>query len=90
MTSDADMIMADTGCTVDEAGLVEDIMRNEVFHSTLDWQSRAEFRRGAKKAWRIYQEDPEAYKAFRAQVQAAFWASRTGQELADSGQTPGR
>lgn len=78
MTHYQEMIVEDTGCSADEASMVEDIMQNEVFHSTLDWQSRAQFRRGAKQAWRLFQENREEYEAFRAQVQAAFWASRTG------------
>lgn len=33
---------------------VEDIMRNTIFHSTLDWQSEAQFNKGAKEAYQIY------------------------------------
>lgn len=29
---------------------IEDIMRHDVFHSTLDWQTRAQLERGAKLA----------------------------------------
>ena len=32
------MILEDTRCTTDDAGLIEHIMREDVFHSTLDWQ----------------------------------------------------
>lgn len=71
------------GCSANEAGMVEDIMRNEVFHSTLDWQSEAEFRRGARKAWRIFQENRADYEAFTASVKAAFLASPTGRAMAD-------
>ncbi len=39
-----------TGCEPKDADEVQDIMRNEIFHSTLDWQTRAEFKRGAKEA----------------------------------------
>lgn len=46
-----------TGVT-DQAVLneLEDIMRNTIFHSTLDWQSKAEFNKGAKEALEIYNE----------------------------------
>ena len=33
---------------------VEDIMRNDIFHSTLDWQSREVFVQGAKEAYELY------------------------------------
>lgn len=34
---------------------IEDIMRNDVFHSTLDWQTPEQFAEGAKRAYEIYQ-----------------------------------
>jgi len=52
------MIIEDTGCTPGEAREVEQIMRDDVFHSTLDWQSREEFREGARTAYRIFKGDP--------------------------------
>lgn len=70
------------GCTADEANIVEDIMRNEVFHSTLDWQTEAEFRRGARQAWRLFQENRADYEGLAAAVKAAFHASPTGKALA--------
>ena len=33
---------------------VEDIMRNDIFHSTLDWQSHEQFVQGAKEAYELY------------------------------------
>ena len=44
------MIIEDTGCTSEQAHKVEEYMREEVFHSTLDWQTRLQFRNGAKRA----------------------------------------
>ena len=43
-----------TGVT-DEAQLnrIEDCMRNDIFHSTLDWQSRAQFNKGAREAVKL-------------------------------------
>lgn len=38
---------------------LEEIMRNEVFHSTLDWQTTSQFNKGAKEAKKIY----DAWKA---------------------------
>ena len=40
---------------------IEDSMRHDIFHSTLDWQTRAVLKRGAREAWEIVQimRDPE-------------------------------
>ena len=51
--------------------ILERIMREEVFHSTLDWQTRAEFQAGARKAHRIFLADPE----FHLVADAAWKAS---------------
>jgi len=45
-----------TGCDIDEVKEVEDIMRNEIFHSTLDWQDKDLFKQGAKEAYEVYKE----------------------------------
>ena len=34
---------------------VQEIMRNDIFHSTLDWQTKKEFEKGAKEAFELYQ-----------------------------------
>lgn len=49
-------IMAVTGCRKDEAKEVEEIMRQEIFHSTLDWIDRKQFIWGAKQAYEIYKQ----------------------------------
>lgn len=51
-----EMIIADTKCAPDEAKEIESIMRDDIFHSTLDWQTRAQFRRGAKQAYEVFIE----------------------------------
>ncbi len=78
MTGNLPDIIEILHCTPEDAELVEDIMRNEVFHSTLDWQTAAEFRRGAEKAWRLLQENREDYEALNGAIKAAFWESPTG------------
>jgi hypothetical protein len=45
-----------SGCDTKDAPAVEDIMRHEVFHSTLDWQTTAQFMRGARQAYTIFKE----------------------------------
>ena len=34
-----------------QAGKIEEVMRKDVFHSTLDWQTRDQLKRAAKQAW---------------------------------------
>jgi hypothetical protein len=52
-----DVITEATGVT-DEKTLeeIEDIMRNTIFHSTLDWQTRAELKKASREAYRVYKE----------------------------------
>lgn len=52
------MIKEVTNAPVAELAIIENIMRDEVFHSTLDWQSREEFAQGAKEAYAIFHDDP--------------------------------
>lgn len=45
-----------TGITnADDLADIEDSMRNDIFHSTLDWQSPAVFAKGARDAWEFVQ-----------------------------------
>lgn len=57
-------------CSDVEARAVEALMRDVVFHSTLDWQSNREFNAGARKAQKILAEldrtDPETAGAYRS------------------------
>ncbi len=43
--------------------ILERIMREEIFHSTLDWQSRRQFVTAAKKAHRMYQKASLYYQS---------------------------
>ncbi len=69
MTFYQDLIIKATGVNVKDAGYVEDIMREDIFHSTLDWQSRTQFVRGAREAvemLKVYRSDPSLAKHFLA------------------------
>jgi len=44
------VIIEATAVSGKDAEYIEDIMRNDIFHSTLDWQSRAQLVRAAKEA----------------------------------------
>jgi len=50
-----------TGCKPEDAEEIEDYMRNIYFHSTLDWQSKALFKKGAKESYRdiLWMRSPE-------------------------------
>lgn len=36
--------------------LIEDIMRQDIFHSTLDWQTKAQLKQGARQAVAVINE----------------------------------
>jgi hypothetical protein len=67
-----EMIMKDTGCSAEDAPMVEDIMRNDVFHSTLDWQTRAELRRGARLAYQVLNENRAEFEEYRRKTKEVF------------------
>jgi hypothetical protein len=48
-------------CSKTEVTVVEEIMRDHIFHSTLDWQTVDEFESGACEAYAVLKEmrDPE-------------------------------
>lgn len=54
-----EMIVKALGCTPREADEVEDIMRHDIFHSTLDWQTREQFDEGARQAWELLRQMPK-------------------------------
>jgi hypothetical protein len=57
-----DMIVQDTGCNPKDPGMIEHIMREDIFNSTLEWQTRAQFRRAARKAGKMLEEDRDLYE----------------------------
>jgi hypothetical protein len=56
MRTQSDLIQTATGCSREEVAEVENIMRHVIFHSTLDWQSRAQLVRAAKQAYAVMKE----------------------------------
>lgn len=42
-----------------ELRLIEDCMRHDIFHSTLDWQTLKQFNRGAREAVKVLKETGE-------------------------------
>jgi len=45
-----------TGCPESEVDAIEEIMRDVVFHSTLDWQSHEQLAAGARLAYAVLEE----------------------------------
>jgi hypothetical protein len=43
------------GRTQEEYRAIEEIMRADIFHSTLDWQTKAQFNHGAREAAALLQ-----------------------------------
>ena len=72
MSAYEDAIIEDTRCQRADAAMIEDIMRNEIFHGTLDWQTRAQFCQGARKAAKILEQNRELFESHRAQTRAVF------------------
>ena len=72
MSTYQDMIIEDIGCSPDDAVMFEHIMREDIFHSTLDWQTRAQFCRAARKATKILAENRDLYELERAYARAIF------------------
>lgn len=48
-----ELIMQATGYTAKQAAQIEDTMRNVIFHSTLDWQTRDELQKAARLAFEV-------------------------------------
>lgn len=57
------MICEATGARPEIAATLERIMREDIFHSTLDWQTREEFDAGAREAHAQYQFAPAYYNS---------------------------
>ena len=72
MSTYQDMIIEDIGCSPDDAVMIEHIMREDIFHSTLDWQTRPQLCRAARKAAKILAENRDLYELERAYACAIF------------------
>ena len=58
-----------TGVTdAEDLADIEDVMRHDIFHSTLDWQTKQQLMDAAREAWEIVQimRDPIALAAAMA------------------------
>ena len=72
MTAYARDIVGFLGCTQADAAMIEYIMREEIFHSTLDWQTKAQFNRAASQAMKLLAADRATYEELFAASHAAY------------------
>ena len=61
-----------TGCSPEDAVMIEPIMREDIFHSTLDWQTAGEFSRAARKAVRILAANRDTYEEYFRLAREAY------------------
>ena len=55
------LIREATGAAIADLAHIENIMREEIFHSTLDWQTREQLAAGAQQAQQRLEADREGY-----------------------------
>lgn len=52
-----------TGAPENDIGQIETIMREDIFHTTLDWQTRQQLADAARDAYELLMANRELYKA---------------------------
>ena len=66
------LIQHATGAPAGDLALVENIMRDDIFHSTLDWQTGEQLSSAARQAFTLLNENRDMYEFSRASAMAAF------------------
>ena len=72
MTPLRQLIQEATGAQADDLAMIEHIMRDDIFHSTLDWQTAKQLRVAAREAFELFQENHDLYEFDRKQVMSFF------------------
>ena len=68
---------------------IEDHMRNDIFHSPLDWQSKRQFRNGARKAYQLWvvmhaeATDEQVIRAYQTKRDREFFRTRSPEVIAE-------
>ena len=81
-------IMEVTGCSAGDAVMIEHIMREEIFHSTLDWQTAAQFNRAARKAAKILAANRDIYEECFRLTREAYERMRAENQEKQKGELP--
>lgn len=80
----AALIKEATGCPDNALAILEEIMRQDIFHSTLDWQTHDELMAAARKALVIYGRDQTLFDADFAHRRAFYERGQAEQALASA------
>jgi hypothetical protein len=72
----AALIQRATGARAGDLVLVENIMRDDIFHSTLDWQTREQLTDAARQAFALLQSNRDLYEFGRVSALAVFQSMR--------------
>ena len=83
-TAYSDMIAEATEAHRMELPIIERIMRQVIFHSTLDWQTREQFDAGAIEAYEEYKASERFYNAEHKFFLYRFNLSKTDEKLTEA------
>lgn len=75
----SDLIQKTTQVPHQDIAMIENIMRSDIFHSTLDWQSRGQLVAGAKEAHALLVANRELFE-FEQEAVAAHCSQVSTQE----------
>ncbi len=81
------LIQDATGAPAKDLAQIESVMREEIFHSTLDWQNREQLADAARQAFARLNEDRELYELDHSCRSAMFQKIRAESALREN-QTP--
>jgi hypothetical protein len=70
------LIQDATHAPASDLAQIENIMRDEIFHSTLDWQTREQLADAARQAFARLNDNRELYEFGRASALAVFHQMR--------------
>jgi len=68
----APLISEATGARADDLHKIETIMRDEIFHSTLDWQTAAQLTDAATQAYRLLRSNRAFYEMHFSHMTSVF------------------
>lgn len=77
------LIQDATNAPARDLAQIENIMREEIFHSTLDWQSREQLTDGGRQAYARLNEDRELYDLDRDCRMSLFEKMRAEADVRD-------
>ncbi len=76
------LIQDATGAPECDLAMIERIMREDIFHSTLDWQSDEQLKKAAIQARQLLDQNRDLYEAERKLISALFLKNKQEAETA--------